>query len=45
VTVGHFATAEEAARARDAKAVELNGEFAILNFPAPTSEQKAEGAK
>lgn len=30
---GFFATAEEAARARDAKARELHGEFVSLNFP------------
>ena len=31
--IGSFSTAEEAARARDAKALELHGEFAVLNFP------------
>jgi hypothetical protein len=33
VFLGFFPTAEEAARARDAKAFELFGEFASLNFP------------
>jgi len=31
--VGFYATAEEAARAYDAKALEVYGEFARLNFP------------
>lgn len=31
--IGVFDTEEEAARARDKKAVELHGEFAYLNFP------------
>jgi hypothetical protein len=31
--LGRFATAEEAARARDRKAREVHGEFAHLNFP------------
>ena len=33
IRLGYYATAEEAARARDAKAKELHGEFAYLNFP------------
>lgn len=32
---GSYATAEEAARAYDAKAREVQGEFAVLNFPQP----------
>ena len=35
VHVGCFATAEEAARARDAAARQLHGVFAVFNFPAP----------
>lgn len=31
--IGRYATAEEAAHARDVKAIELHGEFARLNFP------------
>jgi len=33
IALGWYATKEEAARARDAKAKELHGEFAYLNFP------------
>jgi hypothetical protein len=35
VEVGVFDSAEEAARAHDAKAIELHGEFAFINFPSP----------
>jgi hypothetical protein len=34
ITIGSFATKEEAVRARDAKAIELWGEYAWLNDPA-----------
>jgi hypothetical protein len=33
ITLGRYATAEEAARVRDKKALELHGEYAYLNFP------------
>jgi len=33
IKLGYHATAEEAARAYDKKAIELFGEFALLNFP------------
>lgn len=34
LVVGYYDTAEKAAMARDLKALELRGEFAVLNFPA-----------
>ena len=33
IKLGYYSTLEEAARARDRKAIELHGEFASLNFP------------
>ena len=38
--LGYFATEEEAARARDKKALELHGEFARLNFPNEKNTEK-----
>ena len=32
-SLGHYKTAEEAARVRDRKAIELHGKFAYTNFP------------
>jgi hypothetical protein len=39
--LGRYVTAEGAARARDAKAAELFGEFATLNFPNETPDMSA----
>ncbi len=38
IYIGSYDTAIEAAQARDAKAIELFGEFASLNFPPKTQE-------
>ena len=35
IRLGYFNSPEDAAHARDAKARELHGEFAVLNFPRP----------
>ena len=40
INLGWYATAEEAARARDKKALELHGEFAYLNFPLQSSAKQ-----
>lgn len=40
--LGYFADEAEAARARDAKALELRGTAAILNFPQPLPKTKAD---
>jgi hypothetical protein len=37
IHIGSFDDPESAARARDAKAIELRGEFAVLNFPRESS--------
>lgn len=36
--IGTYKTAEEAARAYDARAIEIHGEYAVLNFPISTLE-------
>lgn len=38
LVIGNFTTAEIAARAYDAKAIEIQGDFAVLNFPTTTPE-------
>ena len=40
--IGFFATAEEAARAYDAKAIERYGEYAYLNFPEEHNRKDSE---
>ena len=40
ITLGYYATAEEAARVRDKKALELHGEFVYLNFPSEKNTEK-----
>tara|TARA_R110002110_G_scaffold393541_1_gene607347 strand:- start:32 stop:664 length:633 start_codon:yes stop_codon:yes gene_type:complete len=41
IVLGRYATAEEAARARDAKVKVLHGEFAYLNFPEEVEHETA----
>ena len=41
IALGRYATAEEAARARDAKVKVLHGEFAYLNFPEEVKHETA----
>lgn len=40
ILLGSYKTPEEAARARDKKAIELHGEFAVLNFPKPITQDQ-----
>jgi hypothetical protein len=40
IKLGYYATAEEAARVRDKKALELHGEYAYLNFPMEKNTEK-----
>jgi HNH endonuclease/AP2 domain len=40
IQIGHFATEDEAAKAYDAKAIELFGEFACLNFGANNAVER-----
>jgi hypothetical protein len=41
ITIGHFVNEVDAARAYDAMALRLHGEFAVLNFPALPSPSEA----